>query len=219
MGGAGRGNPAGGWWLMGIPSTPPVSITPPAGDSANAVLQGTMPLALGTSAWWSAYGAFNLSLWGTVATTLTTTASSNNASVSSGTGIAAGQSVKSVNVPPGTTWLTFSGTSGTLAFAPGYTSANVVTGTDTAASFGNVATSLTVQLEKSYDGGSTWLICGVGGGGLQAIYTNPQGFSIAWTEVEKGVLYRLNNTAFSSGTLNYRFSTNGLAAMSQGVPL
>lgn len=203
---------------MGIPSTPPVSITPPAGDLANAVLQGTIG-ALGTSAWWMAYGAFNFTIWGTVATTLTTTAGSATASVGSGTGISVGMGVNSPNVPPGTTWATFSGTSGTFAFAPGYSAASVLAGSAVAATFGSVAVAATVQLEKSYDGGYTWVICGVGGAGQQAIYVNPQAFSVAWTEVEKGVLYRLNCTAYSSGTIAYRFSTNGVAAMSWGVNL
>jgi hypothetical protein len=139
--------------------------------------------------------------------------------VSSGTGIAVGQTVKSANVPPGTTWATFSGTSGTFDFAPGYSAANVLGGTDNGAAYGTVAVSGTVQLEKSYDGGYTWVAAGVGGAGQQAIYVNVAGFSTAWTEVEKGVLYRLNATAWVSGTLNYRFSTNGLAAMTQGVSL
>jgi hypothetical protein len=201
---------------VGIPATPPVTITPPAGDLANAVLQGTLT-ALGRSAWWCAYGATNITLWGSVSTALTTTKGSTTASVSSGTGISIGQAVKSVNVPPGTTWLTFSGTSGTLAFAPGYTDANVITGTDSLASFGNVAVTATVQLEKSYDGGYTWVVAGVGGAGQQAIYVNPAGFSIMWVECEKGVLYSLNCTAYVSGTLGYRFSTNGVAAQTFGT--
>lgn len=82
-----------------------------------------------------------------------------------------------------------------------------------------MAVSATVQLEKSYDGGTTWVIAGIGGAGQQAVYVNTAGFSTAWTEIEKGVLYRLNCTAYSSGTLAYRFSTNGLAAMSMGVNL
>lgn len=73
---------------MGIPAN--VTITPPKGDLANAVLQGTLT-AVSTSSWWMAYGAFNFTLYGTAATSLTTTANSNSASVSSGTGIAAGR--------------------------------------------------------------------------------------------------------------------------------
>lgn len=82
----------------------------------------------------------------------------------------------------------------------------------------NGAWNATIRLERSFDGGTTWIVCGVGGGGGQAIYTTGTDISIVVSEPEKGVLYRLNCTAYTSGTLNYRFSTSGLAAMSQGVP-
>jgi hypothetical protein len=79
------------------------------------VVAGTIAAA-GPQKAFAFYGPFNLLMWGEVSTTLTTTAGSAAASVSSGTGIAAGQTVVSTNVPPGTTWGAFSGTSGTLAF-------------------------------------------------------------------------------------------------------
>lgn len=78
----------------------------------------------------------------------------------------------------------------------------------------------TVRLERSFDGGTTWIVCGVGGNGAQASYTTTTGadVSIVVSEPEEGVCYRLNCTAYTSGTINYRFSTSGLAAMAWGVP-
>lgn len=209
---------------MGIPAPAGVGASgiPPAGDQANAVVQGTFAAA-GVSQPFAIYGAFNFCIWGTTVVTLTTTNGSSNASVSSGTGIKAGQTVNSVNVPPGTVWATFSGTSGTLAFASGYTNANVVTGADTAAIVATTAWAGTVQLERSFDGGKTYFVCGVGGVGQGAIYSGAtmagQAVSIVGAEPEKGVLYRANCILFTSGTINYRISTTGLAAMAWGIPV
>lgn len=76
----------------------------------------------------------------------------------------------------------------------------------------------TVRLERSFDGGATWFVAGVGGQGAQAIYNTPnQDVSLVVGEFEKGVLYRLNATAWSSGTVIYRFSTSGVGALSMGV--
>ena len=37
--------------------------------------------------------------------------------------------------------------------------------------------------------------------------------NVAWAEPERGVLYRFNCTAYTSGTINYRMSQNaGIAA-------
>lgn len=72
-----------------------------------------------------------------------------------------------------------------------------------------------VQLERSFDGGTTWIVASVAG--AQAVYATGKDVSLMVTEIEKGVAYRWDCTALSVGTLNYRFSTNGLNAMSQGV--
>jgi hypothetical protein len=75
----------------------------------------------------------------------------------------------------------------------------------------------TVRLERSFDGGTTWVVCGVGGAGSQASYTlNGADISVVAAEPEKGVLYRLNCTAYTSGTINYRMSATGGAALSLG---
>lgn len=76
----------------------------------------------------------------------------------------------------------------------------------------------TVRLERSFDGGVTWVVCGIGGGGQQAQWNTPnQDVSVVAAEPEKGVLYRLNCTAYTSGTINYRMSASGGASMSLNV--
>lgn len=75
-----------------------------------------------------------------------------------------------------------------------------------------------VQLERSFDGGTTPVICGVGGAGQQAIYATGTQVSIVISEPEKGMLYRLNCTALSVGTINWRFSTTSPAATAWGIP-
>jgi hypothetical protein len=77
----------------------------------------------------------------------------------------------------------------------------------------------TVQLERSFDGGTTWIVAGVGGSGAQAVYSTPnQDVSVIGYEPEKGVAYRLDCTAYTSGTINYRMSTTGSAATTVGPP-
>jgi|FreactcultureFD7_1027221.scaffolds.fasta_scaffold06407_2 hypothetical protein len=78
----------------------------------------------------------------------------------------------------------------------------------------------TIQLERSFDGGTTWLVCGVGGAGQQAIYQSSgtgQDISFVVSEPESGVLYRWHCTAYSSGTINYRFSTTSPAPLAWGI--
>ena len=80
--------------------------------------------------------------------------------------------------------------------------------------------SATIGLERSFDGGTTWIVCGVGGSGAQAVYTSSgtgADVSVVAGEIEEGVLYRLHATAYVSGTINYRFSTSGVAAMSLSI--
>jgi hypothetical protein len=81
----------------------------------------------------------------------------------------------------------------------------------------NGSWSATVQLERSFDGGTTWAVAGVGGDGTQAVYSTPnKDVSVLASEPEKGVLYRLDCTAYTSGTINYRLSTTGTAPTTGG---
>lgn len=73
----------------------------------------------------------------------------------------------------------------------------------------------TIRIERSFDGGTTWYVAGVGGGGQQAIYNTPnQDVSVVVSEPERGVLYRLDCSAYTSGTINYRISTTAGGTLS-----
>lgn len=73
--------------------------------------------------------------------------------------------------------------------------------------------SATVVLNRSFDGGTTWLTRtdALGSGS----YTANTSFRIA--EPEKGVLYQISCTAYTSGTINYRLSATGVQGTSSGV--
>lgn len=88
---------------------------PNAGDQASNVVSGVLT-AIGPGDPFAFRGPMDLVVWGSATNiAFATTKGSLNATVSSGTGMAAGGAINSANVPPGTTWATFSGTSGTLA--------------------------------------------------------------------------------------------------------
>ena len=66
-----------------------------------------------------------------------------------------------------------------------------------------------VQLERSFDQGSTWVKLTVNGTQLYKwSYDGSNTVNISETaeEPEQGVFYRLNCTSYTSGTLNYRIS-------------
>lgn len=205
---------------MGIPAPAGVGASgaPPAGDQANAVLSGAFA-AIGVSQPFAFRGPMNLAIWASLVDALTTTKGSLNASVASGTGIAVGQAVNSVNVPPGTTWATFASPNGTLALPAGYSTANIVSGTDAAAivTGAGILYVGTVQIERSFDGGRTWIVCNVGGSGQLAQYNAGTPVSLTFGEPEKQVLYRLNCVAYTSGVINYRISQTGGAAESLAI--
>jgi hypothetical protein len=60
----------------------------------------------------------------------------------------------------------------------------------------------TMVLERTFDGGTTWLPCTAGG--VQVNFSNPCTEVIE--EPEPGILYRMRCSAFTSGTVNYRIS-------------
>lgn len=64
--------------------------------------------------------------------------------------------------------------------------------------------SATVQLERSFDNGSTWFSLTVDSSPW-AVYSTPVSEQ-AWVPTEAGILYRLNCTSYSSGTVTYRVS-------------
>lgn len=62
----------------------------------------------------------------------------------------------------------------------------------------------TVKLERSFDNGDNWFVCSSDSAGTEASWTAP--FSVVAEEPSSGVLYRLNCTAYTSGTVTYRIS-------------
>ena len=60
-----------------------------------------------------------------------------------------------------------------------------------------------VRLERSFDAGTTWLPISAAG---TPLYTWTAPASESAQEDEAGVLYRLNCTAYTSGTITYRLS-------------
>ena len=97
----------------------------------------------------------------------------------------------------------------------------LASGADTAAIFTGAAISWngTLQLERSFDGGSTFTVCNIGTAGTLAQWTGSALTPINFTfgEPEKNVLYRFNQTLYSSGTINYRVSQTGGAAESLAI--
>lgn len=70
----------------------------------------------------------------------------------------------------------------------------------------------TVQVEKSYDGGTTWITVARDVAGTPASYVlafTAASINLTLCEVEPSVCWRLRCTAFTSGTLNYRLSQGG----------
>lgn len=59
-----------------------------------------------------------------------------------------------------------------------------------------------VQIERSFDGGATWLVLDQDLTGTDLTFTAPRGCIVE--EVESAVLYRANCTTLASGTLNVR---------------
>ncbi len=280
---------------------------PPLGDAANAVISGVIT-AVGPQPPFALRGPMNLEIYASINTALTTTIGSLAATVANASGLAAGDAIKSSNLPGGTTIGALAGTNVTLAptarthwgtidssgkitgyfptdrvlgatvtvpqpaaesvtlpagttvtaviqpeIAPTANSPGqpgiiqlsnaptvlppetnqvpflmaltgngiVVTGADANAIFtgATVTWSGTVQLERSFDGGSTWIVCNIGATGTLAQWTGATvgPISITFGEPEKNVLYRFNMTAYTSGVVNYRISQTGGAAESLAI--
>ena len=61
----------------------------------------------------------------------------------------------------------------------------------------------TVEVQRSFDGGATWQAIGKPDLSAASFTGNVDG---GGKEVERGILYRLRCTAFTSGTIAYRLS-------------
>lgn len=95
----------------------------------------------------------------------------------------------------------------------------LVSGTDANATFTGATIAYTgdVQVERSFDGGKTWVVCNVGGQGTLAQFPAGTPVSVVIGEPERGNIYRLNCIAYTSGAINYRMSATGAAAVSLAV--
>lgn len=279
---------------MGKPAPLGVSASglPPEGDLANAVVEGTLS-AVGPGKPFAFLGPFNLSIYGSYNTELTTTHGSDTFSVDDGSPLAIGTSVDSPNVPRGTTIKTVAGDGGTFSFPPvtlygninkeaakitnlpateglvgstvsgqdipdgttvlsilieadpsrgikgsvklsnaptetpalnnqipfefSLTNDAVLSGTDNDAIFTGFDINYIgiVSLERSFDGGRTWLTVSRDKSGAAAVYSS-QRVSAIFDEPERQVLYRLNCTEIT-GLINYRMSASGAAAQSLSI--
>lgn len=99
----------------------------------------------------------------------------------------------------------------------------VTTGVDAAATFTSAAIGLvgTVQLEWSFDGGQTWILCNIGGSGMLAQFSTATPVSVSFGQPEQFVMFRLNVTAqtpVANISLKYRISETGQAARVLSIP-
>lgn len=100
-------------------------------------------------------------------------------------------------------------------------------GTDAAATFQGAATPVgasttSFQLERSFDGGASFIPCNLGSFGTVAVWTTLTApLQLSFGDPEAGMLYRLNCLVFSARAnviINYRFSTTGQAGRSLQTP-
>lgn len=74
-------------------------------------------------------------------------------------------------------------------------------------SLGGTAPVGTVKLERSFDSGTTYIDVSLDALGTPASYAlNSTEVSLIVEEIEQNVLWRFNCTAYTSGTITYRFS-------------
>lgn len=95
----------------------------------------------------------------------------------------------------------------------------ITTGVDANATFTGAGITYTgsVQIERSFDGGATWLLCNIGGAGQLAVFAAGTPVQVTFGEPEKEVLYRINVTVLGAGNVNYRISQTGGAAESLAI--
>lgn len=62
----------------------------------------------------------------------------------------------------------------------------------------------TIAIERSFDGGTSWVPVGADAAGTALAFTKPA--SVVLAELEDGVLYRARCAAWTSGTATVRFS-------------
>lgn len=213
---------------MGIPvaSALAATPTPASGDQANLVVSGSFAVAGACSLPVGIYGNFDVTVWGEQVGSLQTFAGLAVASINFGATqlVREGASVRGTNVPAGASLILGSAqVLGLQSVQLGGLSATQIlalTAATDAAAVATVVPTATVALEKSYDGGFTWIPASVPGTvGTPIIFvlgtTLTQPVSIRMGEPEKGVYWRLNCRNYTAGgTVNYRISTTGNMAQS-----
>lgn len=173
---------------MGTPSLAGLSGTDKAAsDRATAVISGTIT-AVGPCKAFSAWGPMNLVIWGQRTTTLATTAGSASATVGSATGIAAGDSINSPNVPPGTTAGGISSTTVTLAFMPQAWSGTLANGVAAITDVADVTGTLPNGKSISTLVGATILNSPYFAAGTTVLNVGPDGRSLHTSTAPSGVL-------------------------------
>lgn len=210
------------------------SVNVPAGSTVGAISGTTVTIAVPPI---TVYGLTTVG--SAVVTGLDFTDGLLGAAVT-GSGVPASTTVLSVDIvaiPPDSAQPGSKGVKGQVTLSHNITSANsdnrhtplvfqrtgnaiTVSGADAAAFFTGAggAFSGTVQLERSFDGGSTYIPVSLTPAGTTAAKWTAE-VSTEFMEPERGVLYRLNATIYSSGTINYRLSTTGQAATTVNVPM
>ena len=99
--------------------------------------------------------------------------------------------------------------------------AAIAAGTDNNAVFTEAASTYsgTVQIERSFDGGQTWIVHNTTVWGTVASFNAGTPVSITVGEPERMSLWRVNCIAYTSGTINYRVSQTGSANETFSFPL
>lgn len=216
-------------------------LRPEDGDRANAVVTGQFTAAGQVSSPIPIYGAFNVVMYGVLAGSLIlgdgTAKASFDDTDSLAAGLVAGAGIRTDSdvLPAGATFASVGHDGNDTVNVGGLTTvqlgglttsqiAGLTAGTIEVELTGiGIVPTATIVLERSFDGGETWIPCNVGSVGQPAEYefgssgiTNPVSFVVGEPEVV--INYRLNCTSFTSGVpLEYRISTTGLAALAWGV--
>ncbi len=99
------------------------------------------------------------------------------------------------------------------------TASGVLAGVDNAATFTGSSIEFvgTIELQRSVDGGQTYITCNIGGAGQLAQYSSGTPVSFIAGECERGISYRWACIAYTSGVINTRLSTTGQAATSLAI--
>lgn len=198
----------------------------PKGTTARGVSGTTITLGLPIYTLWGTIGGGTLKIYNLPQTTFLTGATVTGNGIQASTTVASVDTAAAngvggiVTLDKATTADTPTGQRQAFEFT--LAAAGISTSAGSDASFTGeaiVATGNTYYIEKSFDGGATWIVANTAAGTL-AKFTAGTPFSVLIDEPELGVLYRVNCSVYASvsgTTFNYRISTTGAAASSLDV--